>query len=99
MTEGGIPRLVQHPLSPFKKRAIFAIAILGLVMAIGTIGMMIMEGWDLVTSIYFMYLLATAEGPAHSSMTVGGKIFATFMAFLSIGAVLSAILIIFGLCI
>src|SRR5438093_7338554 len=39
MTEGGIPRLVQHPLSPFKKRAIFAIAILGLVMAIGTIGM------------------------------------------------------------
>src|SRR3989442_9749351 len=40
---GGIARLVRHPLSPFKKRAIFAIAILGLVMAIGTIGMMNLE--------------------------------------------------------
>jgi len=96
MTEGGIPRLVQHPLSPFKKRAIFAIAILGLVMAIGTIGMMILEGWDLVTSFYFMSLLATAEGPAQSSMTVGGKIFASFMAFLSIGAAISAITFTFG---
>src|SRR2546430_16152060 len=72
MTEGGIARLVRHPLSPFKKRAFFSIAILGLVMAIGTIGMMILEGWDLVTSFYFMSLLATAEGPAQSPMTVGG---------------------------
>src|SRR6266496_1691194 len=45
MTEGGIARLVRHPLSPFKKRAFLAIAILGLLMAIGTIGMMILEGW------------------------------------------------------
>jgi len=91
MTEGGIARLVQRPLSPFKKRAIFAIAILGLVMAVGTIGMMILEGWDLVTSFYFMSFLATAEGPAQSPMTVGGKIFASFLAFLSIGAAISAI--------
>ncbi|TMI55506.1 hypothetical protein E6H18_09010 [Candidatus Bathyarchaeota archaeon] len=63
-SEGGIARLVRHPLSPFKKRAIFAIAILGLMMAIGTIGMMILEGWDLVTLFYFISLLATAEGPA-----------------------------------
>ena len=96
MTEGGIARLVQHPLSPFKKRAIFAIAILGLLMAVGTIGMMILEGWDLVTSFYFMSLLATAEGPAQSPMTVGGKIFASFLAFLSIGAAISAITFTFG---
>ena len=95
-SEGGIARLVRHPLSPFKKRAIFAIAILGLVMAIGTIGMMILEGWDLVTSFYFISLLATAEGPAQSPMTVGGKIFASFMAFLSIGAAITAITFTFG---
>src|SRR3989441_9558189 len=96
MTEGGIARLVRQPLSPFKKRAFFSIVILGLVMAIGTIGVMVLEGWDLVTSFYFMSLLATAEGPAQSPMTVGGKIFASFMAFLSIGAAISAITFAFG---
>ncbi len=96
MTEGGIARLVRHPLSPFKKRAFFSIAILGIVMAIGTIGMMVLEGWDLVTSFYFVSLLATAEGPAQSPITVGGKIFASFMAFLSIGAAISAITFTFG---
>jgi hypothetical protein len=96
MTNGGITRLVRHPLSPFKKRALFSIAILGLVMAIGTIGMMVLEGWDLVTCFYFMSLLATAEGPAQSPITVGGKIFASFMAFFSIGAAISAITFTFG---
>jgi hypothetical protein len=96
MTNGGITRLVRHPLSPFKKRAFFSIAILGLVMAIGTIGMMVLEGWDLVTCFYFMSLLATAEGPAQSPITVGGKIFASFMAFFSIGAAISAITFTFG---
>jgi len=96
MTNGGITRLVRHPLSPFKKRAFFSIAILGLVMAIGTVGMMVLEGWDLVTGFYFMSLLATAEGPAQSPITVGGKIFASFMAFFSIGAAISAITFTFG---
>jgi len=66
------------------------------VMAIGTIGMMVLEGWDLVTCFYFMSLLATAEGPAQSPITVGGKIFASFMAFFSIGAAISAITFTFG---
>jgi hypothetical protein len=96
MSKGGITRLVLHPLSPFKKRAFFSIAILGLVMAIGTIGMMVLERWDLVTSFYFMSLLATAEGPAQSPITDGGKIFASFMAFFSIGAAISAITFTFG---
>ncbi|HEV2119843.1 MAG TPA: hypothetical protein VGS11_07055 [Candidatus Bathyarchaeia archaeon] len=96
MTQGGVNRLVRHPLSPFKKRAFFAIVILGVVMAIGTLGMMGLEGWDIVTSFYFMSLLATAEGPAQSPMTVGGKIFASFMAFVSIGAAISAITFTFG---
>jgi len=95
-TNGGITRLVRHPLSPFKKRAFFSIAVLGVVMAIGTIGMMVLEGWDLVTCFYFMSLLATAEGPAQSPITVGGKIFASFMAFFSIGAAISAITFTFG---
>ncbi len=88
--------MIRHPLSPFKRRAFLAVVILVIVMAIGTFGMMALEGWDFVTSFYFMSLLATAEGPAQSPMTVGGKIFASFMAFFSIGAAISAITFTFG---
>ena len=96
MTQGIISRTIRHPLSPFKKRAFYAIVILGVVMAIGTIGMMLLEGWDAVTSFYFMSLLATAEGPAEGPATVAGKIFASIMAFFSIGAAISAITFTFG---
>src|SRR5712692_9112673 len=58
--------------------------------------MMALEGWDPVTSLYFMSLLATAEGPAQAPVTVGGKIFASVMAFFSIGAAISAITFTFG---
>jgi hypothetical protein len=96
MNEGGFAKVVRHPLSPFKRRAFFSIVVLAIVMAVGTVGMIVLEGWDLVSSFYFMPLLATAEGPAQSPMTVGGKIFASFMAFLSIGAAISAITFTFG---
>src|SRR2546428_11826633 len=96
MNERGIDRIVRHPLSPFKRRAFFSVVILAIVMAIGTIGMMVLESWDAVTSFYFMSLLATAEGPAQAPVTVGGKIFASVMAFLSIGAAISAITFTFG---
>src|SRR3989442_3811739 len=96
MTKTGISRIVRHPLSPFKRRALFSVVILAVVMAIGTIGMMFLEGWDPVTSFYFMALLATAEGPALSPLTVAGKLFASLMAFVSIGAAISAITFTFG---
>jgi len=96
MTKEGIARIVRHPLSPFKSRALFSIVILAVVMVIGTIGMMFLEGWDPVTSFYFMALLATAEGPALSPLTVAGKLFASLMAFVSIGAAISAITFTFG---
>ena len=93
---GCISRIVSHPLSPFRKRAFFSISILAIVMAIGTIGMVMLENWDPVTSFYFMALLATAEGPAQAPVTFAGKIFASIMAFFSIGAAISAITFTFG---
>jgi hypothetical protein len=96
MLKERLSRIIRHPLSPFKKRALFSIVILAIVMAIGTIGMMFLEGWDPVTSFYFMSLLATAEGPALSPLTVAGKLFASLMAFVSIGAAISAITFTFG---
>lgn len=65
-------------------------------MAVGTLGLMIIEGWDLVPSFYFMALLTTAEGPAATPATDAGKIFAAIMAFFSIGAAISAITFTFG---
>ncbi len=93
---GRLHRILHHPLSPFTRRAFYAILVLVIVMAIGTVGMMLLEGWDPVSSFYFMALLATAEGPAATPATVAGKVFAAVMAFFSIGAAISAITFTFG---
>src|SRR6266516_3648058 len=91
-----LSEIVHHPLSPFTKRAFYAIVVLAIVMAVGTVGLMVIEGWGLVASFYFMALLATAEGPAATPATDVGKIFAAIMAFFSIGAAISAITFTFG---
>src|SRR5436853_4639631 len=88
--------IVHHPLSPFAKRALYAIVVLAIVMAVGTVGLVVIEGWGIVASFYFMPLLATAEGPAATLATDVGKIFAAIMAFFSIGAAISAITFTFG---
>jgi voltage-gated potassium channel len=93
---GKFSEIINHPLSPFKKRAFYAVVILAIVMAVGTFGLMVIEGWSLVPSFYFMALLATAEGPAATPATDVGKIFAAIMAFFSIGAAISAITFTFG---
>src|SRR6266567_7213192 len=91
-----LSEFVHHPLSPFTKRAFYAIVVLAIVMAVGTVGLMVIEGWGLVASFYFMALLATAEGPPATPATDVGKIFAAIMAFFSIGAAISAITFTFG---
>jgi hypothetical protein len=89
-------RIIRHPLSPFTRRGLYAIIVLAIVMAIGTLGLMLLEGWGLVDSFYFIALIATAEGPAATPATDAGKIFAAVMAFVSIGATISAITFTFG---
>ena len=91
-----LSEIVHHPLSPFTKRAFYAIVVLAIVMAVGTVGLMVIEGWGLVASFYFMALLATAEGPSATPATDVGKIFAAIIAFFSIGAAISAITFTFG---
>src|SRR5947208_13946629 len=62
-----LSEIVHHPLSPFTKRTFYAIVVLAIVMAVGTVGLMVIEGWGLVASFYFMALLATAGASRHSS--------------------------------
>lgn len=89
-------RIRRVPTSPFAKRTLIAVLVLAIVMTVGTVGMMVLEGWSLVDSFYFMALIATAEGPAATPATDAGKIFAAIMAFVSIGAAISAITFTFG---
>ena len=91
-----VSRIAHHPLTPFSRRAFYATIVLALVMAVGTLGMMLLEHWGVVDSFYFMALIATAEGPAATPATDAGKIFAAIMAFVSIGAAISAITFTFG---
>src|SRR5207245_10643778 len=87
---------VHHPLSQVTTGAFYTIVVLAIVMAVGTLGLMVIEGWGLVASFYFMALLATAEGPAATPATDVGKILAAIMAFFSIGGAISAITFTFG---
>src|SRR5437879_8230198 len=84
-----LSEIVHHPLSPFTKRAFYAIVVLAIVMAVGTLGLMVIEGWGLVASFYFMALLATAEEPDATPATDVGKIFGALLAFLSVGGAFS----------
>jgi len=91
-----VSRLVRHPLSPFKRRTLVSIIILAVVMLVGTEGMVLLEGWSYVDAFYFMSLIATTQGPTRNPLTDGGKIFASAMAFISVGAVISSIAFVFG---
>jgi voltage-gated potassium channel len=77
-------------------RTLYSISIVILVLAIGTEAMHALEGWSYVDSFYFISLLATTQGPTNMPKTDLGKIFASVIAFVSVGAVLSAIVFVFG---
>lgn len=89
-------RLVVHPLSPFRRRTLYALLVLFVVMAVGIEGLHLIEGWSYIDSAYFMSLLATTQGPAEIPRTDAGKIFASIMAFVSVGAALSSAAFVFG---
>jgi len=87
---------VRHPLSPFKRRTLYSILVVLAVLAVGTEAMHILEGWSYVDSFYFISFIATAQGPPTVPTTDAGKIFASAMAFVSVGAVISALVFVFG---
>ncbi len=67
-----------------------------LVLLIGTVGIHYLEGWAYIDSFYFTSMLVTAEGPPNAPATDAGKIFASFMAFVGIGTVVTASIYLFG---
>lgn len=90
------PKHHSHHLHSPARRAIIAGAIVTAIMVIGTVGMHMTEGMAYIDAFYFMSMIATAQGSATTPVTVGGKIFASIMAFLSVGAAITSFGFIFG---
>jgi len=89
-------RLGQRTLRSIYRRGALSTALVACVLAVGTVGMHIIEGMSYVDAFYFMSMLATAQGPTISPSTVAGKLFAAAMAFFSVGTVVAALGFIFG---
>ncbi|HLQ20894.1 MAG TPA: ion channel [Nitrososphaerales archaeon] len=83
-------------LRRFRRRAFYSIILIVVVLAVGTLGMHFIEGWAYIDSFYFTSMLVTAEGPPNAPATDAGKIFASFMAFVGVGSVVTALVFILG---
>ena len=83
-------------LGRFRRRALYSVILIVVVLAVGTLGMHFLEGWAYIDSFYFTSMLVTAEGPPNAPATDIGKIFASFMAFIGVGSVVTALVFILG---
>ena len=81
--------------SPWK-RGIYSFALLFGVLTIGTVGFHLIEGYPYLDAFYLTSMIATAQGPSQTPATPAGKAFASLMAFVSIGMVVTAAGFLFG---
>ena len=89
---------MRHPHryhSPWR-RGVYSFALVAFVMAIGTVGMHLIERMPYLDAFYFMSMIATAQGPISVPVTAAGKIFVALMAFISVGSVVGALGFFFG---
>ncbi len=78
------------------KRGLLSLLLVNIVMTIGTVGIHYLEGLSWLDSFYFMSMIATAQGPSVILVTTSGKIFASLMAFVSVGCVVASLGFLFG---
>ena len=78
------------------RRLFWAILGIGLILVLGTVGFHLVAGLSPVDSFYFESMLATGQGPPFPLTTNGSKIFASIMAFVSVGSVVSTLLFAVG---
>ena len=78
------------------RRAFFAISGIAVVMIIGTVGFHLIEGMNYINAVYFESMLATGQGPPLQLNTDAGKLFASVMAFVSVGSVITTLVFTLG---
>lgn len=62
-------------------------------MIVGTVGFHQIEGMNWVNAVYFESMIATGQGPPLQLNTSAGKLFASVMAFVSVGAVFTSLVV------
>lgn len=88
---------MDSPLSKTSvRRAIYSILLVIGAEVVGTVGFHVLENASWINAFYFESMLATGQGPPFTLVTNAGKIFASIMAFVSVGSVLGAVLFTVG---
>jgi hypothetical protein len=82
----------------FWVRAIYSFALIAAIVAFGTFAMHSIQGWSYLDSFYFTSFIATGQGPPGNLQPDSdlGKVFASVLAFISVGTVITALLFLFG---
>jgi hypothetical protein len=92
MSTSGQPIYSQTAL----RRVFYAVTGIVAIMVIGTIGFHLIAGMNYVDAVYFESMLATGQGPPLQLTTDAGKIFASVMAFVSVGSVVTTLVFTLG---
>jgi hypothetical protein len=79
-----------------RRRAVYALVFLALVLLVGTVGFHLLAGLGWVDSVYFESMLATGQGPPLSLTTDTAKLYASAMAFASVGSTLTTVIFTLG---
>jgi hypothetical protein len=78
------------------RRAEYSVVAVLVVLIIGSVGFHFLAGLDPVDSLYFECMLATGQGPPLVLTSDSAKLFASAMAFLSVGTVLTTLVLNLG---
>ena len=98
MSESSSKPIHRHHYHSWRNRAIYCLAIAGLMLILGTLGFHAIEGFSYIDAFYFSSLIATGQGPApeiHPS-TSFGKLFTCVFAFFSVGSMVASLGFLFG---
>jgi len=85
-----------HLTTAARRRLVYALAGIGAVLLVGSVGFHLVAGLSAVNSVYFESMLATGQGPPLTLTSDSAKIFASVMAFVSVGSVVSTLLFAVG---
>ena len=88
----------RHHYHSFLNRGLYCLALVSFILLLGTFGIHHIEGFSLIDSFYFTSMIATGQGPAPSisPVTLLGKLFTSFMAFISVGSMVASLGFLFG---
>ncbi len=88
----------RHHYHSMVRRGIYCLGLAGSVLCLGTFGMHFIEGFHYIDAFYFTSMIATSQGPPPliAPSTQLGKLFACFLAFISMGAMVASLGFLFG---